>query len=92
MITALPVVEKLKAQFADAVQEVTEAYGELTVVVRQDRIVEICRVLKTDADLRYDLLLDMAGVDYLGREPRFEVVYHLYSLPYNSRLRLKVRV
>src|SRR5215813_3756440 len=92
MITALPVVEKLKAQFADAVQEVTEAYGELTVVVRQDRIVEICRVLKADPDLRYDLLLDMAGVDYLGREPRFEVVYHLYSLSYNRRLRLKVRV
>jgi NADH-quinone oxidoreductase subunit C len=92
MSTALPVVEKLKAQFADGVQEVSEAHGELTVVVSREQIVEICRWLKTDPDLRYDLLLDVAGVDYLGRELRFEVVYHLYSLPFNSRLRLKVRV
>jgi NADH-quinone oxidoreductase subunit C len=34
----------------------------------------------------------VAGVDYLGREPRFEVVYHLYSVPHNRRLRLKVCV
>jgi NADH-quinone oxidoreductase subunit C len=92
MISALPVVEKLKAQFADGVQEVTEAHGELTVVVSRDQIVDICRLLKTDPDLRYDLLLDVAGVDYLGHELRFEVVYHLCSLPHNSRLRLKVRV
>ncbi len=92
MISALLVVEKLKAQFADGVQEVTEAHGELTVVVSRDQIVEICRLLKTDPTLRYDLLLDVAGVDYLGRELRFEVVYHLYSLPHNSRLRLKVQV
>jgi NADH-quinone oxidoreductase subunit C len=52
----------------------------------------VCRFLKGDLDLRYDLLMDMAGVDYLGREPRFEVVYHLYSVPHNCRLRLKVRV
>jgi NADH-quinone oxidoreductase subunit C len=92
MLPDIVVVEKLQARFVDAVHEVVEAHGELTVVVDRTQIVDICRFLKDDPDLRFDLLMDMAGVDYLGREPRFEVVYHLYSIPHNSRVRLKVRV
>ena len=82
----IPVADKLIGHFADAVQEVSEAHGELTLVVSREQIVDICRCLKDDPDLRYDLLMDMGGVDYLGREPRFEVVYHLYSVPYNQPL------
>jgi NADH-quinone oxidoreductase subunit C len=92
MTHGVPPAEKLKAYFVGAVQEVTEAHGEVTVVVSREQIVDVCRYLKDDPDLRYDLLMDMAGVDYLGREPRFEVVYHLYSISYNGRLRLKIRV
>lgn len=92
MSTEASAAEKLRERFADAVLEVSDAHGEVTVVVDRERFAEICRVLKNDADLRYDLLMDIAGVDYLGRVPRFEVVYHLYSVPHNSRLRLKVRV
>jgi NADH-quinone oxidoreductase subunit C len=92
MSRELPTVDRLKERFADAVQEVSEVHGELTLVVSREQIVDICRVLKDDPDLRYNMLMDVAGVDYLGREPRFEVVYHLYSIPHNSRLRLKVRV
>jgi NADH-quinone oxidoreductase subunit C len=92
MMGDLPVVEKLRQRFANAVQEVTEAHGEVTLVVDREQIVDVCRWLKDEPDSRYDLLMDMGGVDYLGREPRFEVVYQLYSVPYNRRLRLKVRV
>ena len=92
MTTAAQVGEKLAAQFAGDVQEISEAHGELTVVVSRKSLVEICRSLRNDPELRYDLLLDVAAVDYLGREPRFEVVYHLYSVPHNRRLRVKVRV
>src|SRR5688572_459638 len=92
MLRDLSVADRLKERFVDAVQEVSEAHGELTLIVGREQIVEVCRWLKDDPGLRYDLLMDMAGVDYLGREPRFEVVYHLYSVPRNSRLRLKVRV
>ena len=88
----IPVADKLVERFADAVQEVSAAHGEVTLVVSREQIVDICRWLKDDPDFRYDLLMDMAGIDYLGREPRFEVVYHLYSIPHNRRLRLKVRV
>lgn len=92
MISSLSAAHQLKDRFADAVLEVSEAHGEVTLVVGREQIVAICRWLKDTPDLRYDLLMDMAGVDYLGREPRFEVVYHLYSVPHNRRLRLKVRV
>jgi NADH-quinone oxidoreductase subunit C len=92
MTSAILVADKLKERFADAVQEALEAHGELTLVVSREHIVDICRFLKDDPELRYDMLMDVAGVDYLGREPRFEVVYHLYSIPHNRRLRLKVRV
>jgi NADH-quinone oxidoreductase subunit C len=88
----LPAAEKLRERFPDAIQEVAEAHGEVTLVVDREQIVAVCRWLKDDADCRYDLLMDMAGVDYLGREPRFEVVYHLYSVLRNRRLRLKVRM
>jgi NADH-quinone oxidoreductase subunit C len=77
MIDAQPVTDKLKARFADAVPEVSETYGELTMVVGREQIVDVCRFLKDDPNLRYEMLMDVAGVDYLGREPRFEVVYHL---------------
>jgi NADH-quinone oxidoreductase subunit C len=86
------VADKLIERFADAVQEAVESHGELTLVVSRAQVVDICRFLKDEPDLQYNMLMDVAGVDYLGREPRFEVVYHLYSIPRNRRLRLKVRV
>lgn len=92
MLDTQPVIDKLKECFADAVQEVSEAHGELAMVVSREQIVDVCRFLKDDPALRYEMLMDVAGVDYLGREPRFEVVYHLYSISHNRRLRLKVRL
>jgi NADH-quinone oxidoreductase subunit C len=92
MPTAVQVSEQLQARFGSGILETSEAHGEVTVVIRRERLVEVCEYLKRDPDLRFDLLLDVAGVDYLGREPRFEVVYHLLSIPQNRRLRLKVRV
>ena len=81
----IPVAEKLIGRFTDAVQEVSEAHGEVALVVSREQIVDICRWLKDDPDFRYDLLMDMGGVDYLGREPRFEVVYHLRSMVSGAR-------
>lgn len=53
---------------------------------------KIMEFLKNDSRLLFNVLLDVTAVDFLGREPRFEVVYHLLSLPLNQRLRIKVRV
>lgn len=85
-------VRKLRAALADVVREVQGFRGQLAVVVDPARIVEVCTLLKTDRDLQFDQLVDVTAVDYLGRAPRFEVVYHLLSHPRHARLRLKAPV
>jgi NADH-quinone oxidoreductase subunit C len=67
------------------------------VVVRRDALVDLLRHCRDAEPLAFDMLADLTAVDYLkfpGREdgPRFEVVYHLYSVGHNHRLRVKVRV
>jgi len=62
-----------------------------TWIVDRSQLVDVCRDLQSGAHgTRYDLLLDLCGVDYPERDDRFEVVYHLYSIPTGKRLRLKV--
>jgi NADH-quinone oxidoreductase subunit C len=60
--------------------------------VRKDQLVEVMRVLQADPELAFDMLTDLTCVDFLGEEPRFEMVYHLYSVAKNHRLRVKSRV
>jgi len=88
------VVAGLRSKFGDAVLEFNEALGELTIVVARDRIVDVCTFLRDDPEHRYDLLSDLTAVDWLPkeREPRFQIVYHLLSIPNNQRLRLKIGV
>ena len=63
-----------------------------TLIVPPERLAALCRQLHDDPAWRFDFLSDIGGVDYLNRTPRFEVVYHLYSLAGNRRLRLKCPV
>ncbi len=69
---------------------------DLTVVVASGRLRDLLRYLRDDPRLRMDVLLDIAGVDYLAfpghRQARFAVVYLLKSLAFNHRLKVKVRV
>ena len=48
--------------------------------------------LRDRPELAFNFLIDVTAVDYLGRSPRFEVVYQLFSLPHNHRLRVKIRL
>lgn len=83
------VLDKLKEQFGEAVLESTEFRGELTLVVPKERIVEVCRFLKFDSELCYDLLSDLCGIDMYTPVKRFGVIYNLYSLKNKHRLRVK---
>jgi NADH-quinone oxidoreductase subunit C/D len=73
---------------------VEEAAGGDIQTLRVDRkaLPALARQLKDNPTLSYKLLLDVCGVDYLGREDRFDVVYHLASLEHGDHLRLKVPV
>ena len=83
-------VIKLKEKFASSVLDVKEFRGEVTVTVKKEDVVAILRCLRDE--LRYNLLTDVTAVDYLGKEPRFMVVYNLYSIPNKDRLRVKAPV
>ena len=84
------VVEKLKETFGVLVLQDVEYRGETTVTVEGAEIVKICTFLRDDCG--YNFLSDLCGVDYLGRTPRFEVVYNMYNLTDKTRLRVKILV
>lgn len=83
---------RLRDALPDAVVDVGVHRGDTTIVVAAERIVEVCRLLRDDPELRFDYLLDVTAVDWLHREPRFDVVYHLFSISRNDMLRVKIRV
>ncbi|MDA8232333.1 MAG: NADH-quinone oxidoreductase subunit C [Magnetospirillum sp.] len=63
--------------------------GELTVTARTPAILKVLAFLKDDAGCLFKQLMDVCGVDWPGREPRFDVVYHLLSMKHNQRVRVK---
>ena len=67
-------------------------YGELSLSVAADSIQRVLRLLKTDTACLCHLLIDICGVDYPERSPRFDVVYNLLSMKRNLRIRVKVGV
>jgi len=85
-------LQKVKEKFANSILEVAEFRGELAIVLRKEDIVPMCQFLRDDPELSYNFLSDLCGVDRPEREPRFDVVYNLYSIEKNHRVRLKVQV
>ena len=88
---------RLSERLGSGVLETHAHRGDHTAVVSRDAIVDALTFCRDDAALRFDVLMDLTAVDYLkfpGREdgPRFDVVYHLYSVTHNHRLRLRVPV
>ncbi|TQL71921.1 NADH dehydrogenase subunit C [Delftia sp. HK171] len=84
------------AALGDKARSVTVALGEVTVEVSATQYLEAMQVLHTAPDCRFEVLVDLCGVDYstyaeVGREgPRFAVVSHLLSISLNQRLRVRV--
>jgi NADH-quinone oxidoreductase subunit C len=83
-------VARLEAQFADAILEKNEFRGETSLTVKTDRAYEIAKFCR-DA-LGFDYFLDLATIDHFETEPRWEVVYELYSMAAGLHLRLKYRL
>jgi NADH-quinone oxidoreductase subunit C len=87
-----PALRRLIETLPDAVTETHADHGDATARVDPGRIVEVARLLRDDPDLEFEMLTDVTCVDYLGEEPRFEMVYHFYSVVRNRRVRIKARV
>jgi NADH-quinone oxidoreductase subunit C len=80
--------------FGDAIERVVVHRGELTLFVKREALLELCRLLRDDPQLRFEHFSGVSGVDYpndpTGR--RLHAVYHLLSMTYRRRLRLEVSV
>ncbi|HZS36779.1 MAG TPA: NADH-quinone oxidoreductase subunit C [Polyangia bacterium] len=80
---------RAKNLLGDAITASHAYRGDETLVIDPLRVVAVMRALRDDEELALDFLVDLTAVDYLGREPRFEVVYHLRSMKTGARLRVK---
>ena len=87
-----PAVARLLDWKAEAVTGAKFDRDEMTIYVERDHIREACVVLKDDPSCPFNFLSDVTCVDWYPSEPRFEVIYHLLSIPNKERVRLKVRL
>jgi NADH-quinone oxidoreductase subunit C len=89
-MTAAESVAALKSKFGDDVLKETEFRGEHTLLINLGAVGPVLSYCKDE--LNYDYLIDISSVDHMGEEPRFEMVYELYSLDTHEHLRIKSRV
>ena len=82
----------LQGKLGAAITGGETAFGEVTLHAEPSQILSVLKTLQSDADLRFVSFIDLCGADYLEREKRFDVVYHLLSPYKNSRVRIKVQV
>jgi NADH-quinone oxidoreductase subunit B len=87
-----PIVKRLRGQFGQDIISADDFRGDLSLTVKPDHIVDLCRWLKEQPDMDFDMLLDLCVVDYITRSERFDIVYFLYSLNHGHHLRLKAPI
>jgi NADH-quinone oxidoreductase subunit C len=93
MSEASSVLEHIKEKLGDKILETLQFVSDDIVILAREGLRASFRVLKDDTRLRFNFLSDITAVDYWKKkEPRFEVIYHLYSLPRRHRLRVRVPV
>jgi NADH-quinone oxidoreductase subunit C len=80
----------LELKLGAALREVSVRHGELTLTIDREQLGRVLRVLRDDGRCRFEVLIDICGVDYPERTERFDVVYHLLSPRINQRIRVKL--
>jgi NADH-quinone oxidoreductase subunit C len=90
--------DRLRATLGERIVALNVSVGELTLDVTPGHYRDVCQTLRDDAELRFEQLIDLCGVDYQSygnalREEggRFLVVVHLLSIDHNWRLRVRTR-
>lgn len=87
-------LDDLKGVLADVLKgidhSVSDAYGEVTVETSGGALIAMLTRLRDDMQTRFISIIDICGVDYPGRDKRFDVVYHLMSPTLNARVRIKL--
>jgi len=89
-------IAALQAALGDKIVSVTEALGEVTLVVKAEHLLAAGAILRDDAALKFEQMIDLCGMDYSDygdgawEGARFAIVYHFLSLAHNRRVRLRV--
>jgi NADH-quinone oxidoreductase subunit C len=84
-------LDLVRQKFPGEVKEASTDLGDDVIIIEKDSLLRVVKFLRGQPH-EYSLLLDLTCVDYSGQEPRFEMVYHLYSLTRKKRLRIKTRL
>jgi NADH-quinone oxidoreductase subunit C len=87
-----PAVAKLIAWNSSPIEGAKFDRDEMSIYLERSSIREACVLLRDDPDCSFNFLADVTAVDWFPSEPRFEVIYHLLSIPKRERVRLKVRL
>jgi NADH-quinone oxidoreductase subunit C len=85
-------VDRLRSWSANAIEEVIEFRGETTIVVPRKVLRTVAERCREDENLQFNLLTDATCLDRFPMEPRFELSYHLVSIPRRDKLRIRVRL
>jgi NADH-quinone oxidoreductase subunit C len=85
-------LQLLRENFPDGILDTGSPQGDPTAWIRPQFLTKVVDFVKTDPRLLFDVLVDITALDFPERKPRFDVVYHLMSLPFRCRLRLKLAV
>ena len=85
------ILERLRKEFPAGVRETLTSLGDEVAVIDKEALLQVATFLR-DGPGEFTMLLDLTCVDYADEEPRFEMVYHLFSLSRNRRLRIKARL
>ncbi len=86
------IIARLKKENENLILETSEFRGDFTIIVPTEKITDVAKILKEDEELAFDLIEDVTAIDWAKRENRFTVVYHIYSLKNNFRIRIKVNL
>jgi NADH-quinone oxidoreductase subunit C len=82
--------DRIREALAPQAGEAAESHGMLVLQVAPADVLPVAAALRDQ--FRFDMFSDVTAVDWLGREPRFEVVWHFYSTLHRLRVRVKARV
>src|SRR6201997_3026225 len=89
-MTSQELFDSFSQSFGEKIQNKTEFRGETTYTIAANDLREMAQFCRNE--LSFDYLLDITSIDNFGEEPRFEIVYHLYSMPHAAHLRLKLKL
>ena len=85
-------ITKVATVLPGTIVESYTRHGNEVIVIQRDEGPHVFSTLRDHPDFAFTCLSDLTAVDFFGQEPRFEIVYVLYSIPKNHRLRVKIRV